>query len=37
MKRRDFIRKSISAGIFTGTALSFGGYGKIFANKNSQK
>ncbi|MCB2195119.1 MAG: DUF362 domain-containing protein [Bacteroidetes bacterium] len=32
MKRRDFIRKSISAGIFTGTALSFGGYGKIFAN-----
>ncbi len=32
MKRRDFIRKSISAGILTGTALSFGGYGKIFAN-----
>ena len=32
MKRRDFIRKSVSAGIFTGTALSFGGYGKIFAN-----
>jgi uncharacterized protein (DUF362 family) len=32
MKRRDFIRKSISAGIFTGTALTFGGYGKIFAN-----
>lgn len=32
MKRREFIRKSVSAGIFTGTALSFGGYGKIFAN-----
>lgn len=32
MKRRDFIRKSISAGIFTGTALTFVGYGKIFAN-----
>jgi len=32
MKRRDFIRKSISAGIFAGTALSFGGYGKIFAS-----
>jgi len=32
MKRRDFIRKSLSAGLITGTALSFGGYGKIFAN-----
>jgi len=32
MKRRDFIRKTVSAGIFTGTALSLGGYGKIFAN-----
>ncbi|MDK2978861.1 MAG: hypothetical protein PWP52_1575 [Bacteroidales bacterium] len=32
MKRRDFIIKSINAGIFTGAALSFGGYGKIFAN-----
>lgn len=32
MKRRDFIRKTISAGIFTGTAISFGGYGQIFAN-----
>ena len=32
MKRRDFIRKSISAGVFAGTALSFGGYGKIFAS-----
>ncbi|MGE0090724.1 MAG: DUF362 domain-containing protein [Bacteroidales bacterium] len=32
MKRRDFIRKSVGAGIFAGTALSFGGYGKIFAN-----
>lgn len=32
MKRRDFIRKSISAGVFTGAALTFGGYGRIFAN-----
>lgn len=32
MKRRDFILKSVSAGIFTGTALSFGGYGKVLAN-----
>lgn len=32
MKRRDFIRKSISAGIITGTALRLGGYGQIFAN-----
>ncbi len=32
MKRRDFIIKSINAGIFTGAALSVGGFGKIFAN-----
>ena len=32
MKRRDFIRKSVSASVFAGTALSFGGIGKIFAN-----
>lgn len=32
MKRRDFIWKSINAGLFTGAALSFGGFGKIFAN-----
>ena len=32
MKRRDFIRKSVGAGIFAGTALSFGGFGKIFAS-----
>ncbi|HAN19250.1 MAG: tat (twin-arginine translocation) pathway signal sequence [Bacteroidetes bacterium GWC2_33_15] len=31
MKRRDFIRKSVSAGVIAGTALSFGGYGKLFA------
>lgn len=32
MKRREFIWKSVNAGIFTGAALSFGGFGKIFAN-----
>lgn len=32
MKRRDFVRKSISAGILTTATLSFGGYGRIFAN-----
>ena len=32
MKRRDFIWKSINAGLFTGAALSLGGFGKIFAN-----
>lgn len=32
MKRRDFIRKSVSAGILAGAALSFGKYGKIFAS-----
>src|SRR6056297_3978579 len=38
MKRRDFIKKSIGAGLFTGSLLSMGGYGKIFANttNNSQ-
>jgi len=32
MKRRDFIKKSIGAGVFTGSLLSMGNYGKIFAN-----
>ena len=32
MKRRDFLKKSIGAGIFTGSLLTLGGYGKIFAN-----
>ena len=32
MKRRDFLKKSIGAGIFTGSLLTIGGYGRIFAN-----
>ena len=32
MKRRDFLKKSIGAGLFTGSLLSMGSYGKIFAN-----
>ncbi|MFO8235000.1 MAG: DUF362 domain-containing protein [Bacteroidales bacterium] len=32
MKRRDFLKKSIGAGILTGSVLTFGGYGRIFAN-----
>ncbi|MBS3806754.1 MAG: DUF362 domain-containing protein [Bacteroidales bacterium] len=32
MKRRDFIKKSIGAGLFTGSLLSMGSYGKVFAN-----
>lgn len=36
MKRRDFIRNSIGAGIFAGTALTLGNYGKLLAyNENS--
>lgn len=31
MKRRDFLRKSIGAGVFTGSFLTMG-HGKIFAN-----
>lgn len=31
MKRRDFITKSISAGILTGAAFTFGKFGKVFA------
>ena len=38
MKRREFLKKSIGAGLFTGSLLSIGSYGKIFANttQNSQ-
>lgn len=32
MKRREFLKKSISAGILTGSVLSLGGAGRIFAN-----
>ncbi len=32
MKRRDFINKSLKAGVFTGAALSFGKYGQVIAN-----
>ena len=32
MKRRQFIRKSVTAGIYTGAALSLGKYGKVLAN-----
>jgi len=32
MKRRDFIKKSVGAGLFTGSLLTLGGYGRIFAN-----
>ncbi len=32
MKRREFLKKSIGAGIFTGSLLTLGSYGKIFAN-----
>jgi len=30
MKRREFIKKSAGAGLFAGTALSLGGYSKLF-------
>ncbi len=32
MKRRDFLKQSIGAGLFAGSLFAFGGYGKIFAN-----
>ncbi len=32
MKRREFIWKTVNAGILTGAAVSFGGFGKIFAS-----
>lgn len=32
MKRRDFIHKSLQAGIATGAAVSLGGYGQLLAN-----
>ncbi len=32
MKRREFLKKSIGASILTGSVLTFGGYGRIFAN-----
>ncbi len=32
MNRRSFIRKSVTAGIYTGIALSVGKYGRILAN-----
>ncbi len=32
MKRRDFLKKSVGAGLFAGSLITFGGYGKIFAN-----
>ena len=35
MKRRDFIRKSLSAGALAGGALTFGPYGNVVANTSS--
>ncbi len=35
MKRRDFIKKSLGAGVFTGSLLTMGSYGKIFADTTS--
>ncbi|MCF8309683.1 MAG: DUF362 domain-containing protein [Bacteroidales bacterium] len=32
MKRRDFINKSVKAGLLTGAAVSFGKYGQLLAN-----
>lgn len=32
MKRRDFLKKSVGAGLFTGSLITLGGYGRIFAN-----
>jgi uncharacterized protein (DUF362 family) len=32
MKRREFLKKSIGAGVFAGSLLTLGGYGRIFAN-----
>jgi len=32
MKRRDFLKKSLGAGLFAGSLITLGGYGKIFAN-----
>ena len=32
MKRRDFIRKSIGAGIVTGSAMTLPGMKSVFAN-----
>ncbi|MFP4663701.1 MAG: DUF362 domain-containing protein [Bacteroidales bacterium] len=32
MKRREFLKKSIGAGLFAGSLITFGGYGRIFAN-----
>jgi len=37
MKRREFIKKSIGAGLFTGSLLSMGSYGKILANTTNNK
>ena len=31
MKRRDFIKRSIQGGIVAGSAMAFGGYGKLMA------
>ncbi len=33
MKRRDFLKKSISAGVVASAAASLGGYNRIFANQ----
>ena len=32
MKRRDFLKKSVGAGLFAGSLITLGGYGRIFAN-----
>jgi hypothetical protein len=37
MKRREFLRKSVSAGFVAGTALSFTGYNKLFGAEFSEK
>src|SRR4030042_5209408 len=34
MKRRDFLRKTVSLGALSGATLAFGKYEKIFANEN---
>ncbi|MBN2480961.1 MAG: DUF362 domain-containing protein [Bacteroidales bacterium] len=35
MKRREFIRSSVGAGVFTGAALSVGSYGALMAAENT--
>lgn len=32
MKRREFLKKSLGAGLFAGSLITLGGYGRIFAN-----